>query len=62
MDEFFVMLKKILLSALVILCVAAVSAQQKKIYFEADLLEYDEDLRDGAEQYMVVVEVELYAA
>ena len=34
-----------------ILCVAFVSAQQKKIYFEADLLEYDEDLRDGAEQY-----------
>lgn len=45
------MAKKILLSVLILLCVAAVSAQQKKIYFEADLLEYDEDLRDGAEQY-----------
>ena len=47
----FNMLKKILLSALMFFCVAAASAQQKKIYFEADLLEYDEDLRDGAEQY-----------
>lgn len=37
--------------ALFVLCVAAVSAQQKKIYFEANLLEYDEDLRGGAEQY-----------
>ena len=45
------MVKKILLSVLIFFCMAAVSAQQKKIYFEADLLEYDEDLRDGAEQY-----------
>lgn len=32
-------------------CLASVFAQQKKIYFEADLLEYDEELRGGAEQY-----------
>lgn len=45
------MIKRILLSALLVFCVAVGSAQQKKIYFEANLLEYDEDLRDGAEQY-----------
>ena len=45
------MTKKLLLSVLLSFCLVAVSAQQKKIYFEADLLEYDEDLRDGAEQY-----------
>lgn len=45
------MVKKILISALLLLCVVSVFAQQKKIYFEANLLEYDEDLRDGAEQY-----------
>ncbi|MBP5400507.1 MAG: hypothetical protein J6Y35_02640 [Bacteroidales bacterium] len=45
------MCKRILLTVLMLFCLAAVSAQQKKIYFEADLLEYDEDLRDGAEQY-----------
>ena len=44
-------MKRLFLSALLFLCLFSVSAQQKKIYFEADLLEYDEDLRDGAEQY-----------
>lgn len=45
------MVKKTLISALLLFCLASVFAQQKKIYFEANLLEYDEDLRDGAEQY-----------
>lgn len=44
-------MKNILISVLLLLCLVSVSGQQKKIYFEADLLEYDEDLRDGAELY-----------
>lgn len=45
------MSKKILLFGLFVFFFVAASAQQKKIYFEAELLEYDEELRGGAEQY-----------
>ncbi len=45
------MMKRILLLAIAFLCMTATFAQQKKIYFEADLLEYDEEVMAGVEQY-----------